>query len=388
MPDALLPIGAGLATLVAGLVVLHIARLVLRRAARRTPVAAVVSRRARRPAHVAALLAAAHVTLAGLPAADWHDAARHVLTLGDIAVLTWVAGTVVMIIIDLAVARHRTDVRDNWRARRVHTQANVIRRVGIAGLSIVAVGAMLLTFPAFRAAGASLLASAGIAGVIAGFAAQSLLGNVIAGAQLVFSEALSLDDVVVVEGEWGRVEEITLTYVVVRIWDERRLILPTSYFMTTPFENWTRSQAAVLGTVEIDLDWTVPVGAMRAELERAVKENERWDGRVCVLQVTDAVEGRIRVRALVSASDAPTLWDLRCDVRERLVRWVHGDHPDARPRLRAEISEASAASGASADGAASGVSRVSADGAGSGVSAASAAAKTPDARGAQALTAE
>ena len=128
-----------------------------------------------------------------------------------------------------------------------------------------------------------------------------------------------------------------MTYVVVRIWDDRRLVLPTSYFITTPFQNWTRNQAAVLGTVELDLDWWVPVEALRAELEETLKENERWDGRTCVLQVTDAVDSRIRVRALVSASDAPTLWDLRCDVRERLVEWVRERHPDALPRVRAEV---------------------------------------------------
>jgi small-conductance mechanosensitive channel len=202
-------------------------------------------------------------------------------------------------------------------------------------------GAMLLTFPAFRAAGASVLASAGIAGVIAGFAAQSLLSNVIAGMQIVFSEALHLDDVVVVEGEWGRIEEITLTYVVVRIWDDRRLVLPTSYFLSKPFENWTRTEAAVVGVVELDLDWSIPVEALRSELELAVKENERWDGRNCTLQVTDATGSFVRARALVSAADAPTLWDLRCDVRERLVEWIRDNHPDALPRLRAQVIDVS-----------------------------------------------
>jgi small-conductance mechanosensitive channel len=337
MPDAFLPVGLGLVVVVVGFVTLYVLRVILRRAARRTPAFGVVARRARRPAHAAVVLAGAHLTLAGMGSGDWQDVARHVLTLVDIAMAAWAIGTVLLIVMDLALPRYRTDVADNYRARRVHTQANVVRRVGFAALSIITIGAMLLTFPAFRAAGASVLASAGIAGVIAGFAAQSLLGNVIAGLQLVFSEALSLDDVVVVEGEWGRVEEITMTYVVVRIWDDRRLVLPTSYFVTTPFQNWTRNQAAVLGTVELDLDWWVPVDALRAELEETLKENERWDGRTCVLQVTDAVESRIRVRALVSASDAPTLWDLRCDVRERLVEWVRERHPDALPRVRAEV---------------------------------------------------
>jgi small-conductance mechanosensitive channel len=341
MSDALLPIGMGLAMAVAGFAVLHVLRIVLRRAARRTPAAAVVSLHARRPAHVAVVLAACHTTLNNLPAAGWHENARHVLVLAEIAALAWGAAAALMIILDLALPRYRTDVRDNRTARRVHTQASVIRRIGLAALAVVALGAMLLTFPSFRAAGASVLASAGIAGVIAGFAAQSLLSNVIAGMQIVFSEAIHLDDVVVVEGEWGRVEEITLTYVVVRIWDDRRLVLPTSYFLSKPFENWTRTEAAVVGVVELDLDWSVPTDALRAELELAVKENERWDGRNCSLQVTGATGSFVRARALVSAADAPTLWDLRCDVRERLVEWIRDNHPAALPRLRAEVVEVS-----------------------------------------------
>ena len=282
MSDALLPIGMGLAAVVAGFTVLFVLRLALRRAARRSPAAAAVVAPRARPAHVAVLLAAIHLTLNNLPDADWHRTARHVLYLADIGVLAWGAIAALMIVMDLALARYRTDVRDNRHARRVHTQVSVIRRIGIAGFAVVAMGAMLLTFPAFRAAGASVLASAGIVGVIAGLAAQSLLSNVFAGMQIVFSEALHLDDVVVVEGEWGRIEEITLTYVVVRIWDDRRLVLPTSYFLSTPFENWTRTEAAVIGTVELDLDWSVPVEALREELELALKENERWDGRTCV----------------------------------------------------------------------------------------------------------
>jgi small-conductance mechanosensitive channel len=336
MSEALIPVAAGLATIVAGLAALYVIRLTLRRAARRNPALYVVSRRAKRPVQFAVIVAGAHVTLAGLPDEPWQQTARHVLNLINIGTLAWLVGALFMIVLDLALPRYRTDVQDNWHARRVHTQVNVIRRVGVVALAVVAIGAMLLTFPAFRAAGASVLASAGIAGVIAGFAAQSLLSNVIAGMQLVFSEALHLDDVVVVEEEWGRVEEITLTYVVVRVWDDRRLILPTSYFMNTPFENWTRNQAAVLGTVELDLDWSVPTEPMREELEQALKENERWDGRVGMLQVTDATGSFVRVRTLVSAADAPTLWDLRCDVRERLVHWVREHHPEALPRMRAD----------------------------------------------------
>lgn len=337
MPHALIPVGAGIATIVLGAVVLHVVRVMLARAARSAPAAAMISRRARRPAYLALVVAACHVTLPGLPAADWHTVAHQVLLLADIGIMAWGVGIALTIIIDLALLRFRTDVRDNRQARRIHTQASVLRRIGNATLAVLAVGAMLLTFPAFQGAGASVLASAGVAGVVAGFAAQSLLGNVIAGMQLAFSEALRLDDVVVVEGEWGRVEEITLVYVVVRIWDDRRLVLPTSYFLSKPFENWTRAETALLGTVEIDVDWDVPVDAMRDQLGQILKDNERWDGRTCVLQVTGATGAVVRIRALVSAADAPTLWDLRCDVREALVEWVRDNHPQALPRTRADL---------------------------------------------------
>jgi len=195
---------------------------------------------------------------------------------------------------------------------------------------------MLMTFPAARAAGTSLLASAGVIGAIAALAAQSLLGNVFAGLQIAFSDAIRLDDVVIVEEEWGRIEEITLTYLVVHLWDDRRLVLPTSYFMSQPFENWTRREAALLGTVELDVDWSVPVEELRGELRRILDGTNLWDGRECVVQVTDATGTLVRVRALVSAADAPTLWDLRCLVRERLVRWVRDVEPDALPKLRTQ----------------------------------------------------
>jgi small-conductance mechanosensitive channel len=337
MSDALLPLGVGLGILVAGFAVLWVLHRLLRRASTRSPAASAVSLHARKPAHVGVVLLACHAVLNGLPPDTWHRGARHMLYLADIGWLAWAGAAALMIIMDLALSRYRTDVSDNRHARRIHTQVSVIRRIGIAGFAVVAMGAMLLTFPAFRAAGASVLASAGIAGVIAGLAAQSLLSNVFAGMQIVFSEALHLDDVVVVEKQWGRIEEITLTYVVVRIWDDRRLVLPTSYFLTTPFENWTRTEAAVIGAVELDLDWSVPVDSLRGELELALKENERWDGRTCTLQVTEATGSYVRIRALVSAHDAPTLWDLRCDVRERLVEWIRQEHPAALPKLRAEV---------------------------------------------------
>jgi hypothetical protein len=248
----------------------------------------------------------------------------------------WLVAGILTSVERAALSRLRVDVPDNRHARRLQTQVTLVRRITVAGVALIALGAMLMTFPMARAAGTSLLASAGVVGAVAALAAQSLLGNVFAGMQIAFSDAIRLDDVVIVENEWGRIEDITLTYLVIHLWDDRRLVMPTSYFMSQPFENWTRREAELLGTVELDLDWSVPVEEMREELRRILGDTDLWDGRVSVLQVTDAVNTLIRVRALVSAADAPTLFDLRCLVREQLVQWVRRAHPYALPRLRTE----------------------------------------------------
>ncbi len=187
--------------------------------------------------------------------------------------------------------------------------------------------------------GATILASAGVIGIVAGLAAQSSLSNLFAGLQLAFTNALRMEDVVVVEGEWGRIEEITLTYVVLRVWDDRRLILPSTYFTTTPFQNWTRKESAVLGTVEMDLDWRVPLAEVRAELDRTLAASTLWDGRTGVLQVTDATGRLVRIRAVVSGVDGPTVFDLRCQVREALVEYLKREHPEALPVVRIATSE-------------------------------------------------
>lgn len=262
------------------------------------------------------------------------DGWRHLITLILIATGAWLLTGVLTAIERSAMTRLRIGEPDNLRARRAQTQLAVVRRFTVAIVAILALGAMLMTFPAARAAGTSILASAGIAGVVAALAAQSLLANVFAGLQIAFSDAIRIDDVVIVEAEWGRIEEITLTYVVVHLWDDRRLVMPTSYFMSKPFENWTRTQSWLLGTVELDLDWAVDVDAMREALGDALRDTELWDGRTNVLQVVGATNALVRVRALVSAKDAPTLWDLRCFVRERLVNWIQNHEPDSRPRIR------------------------------------------------------
>jgi small-conductance mechanosensitive channel len=309
----------------------------LGRVTARNRVVADVSRRGRRPFRLLAVLAALTLVLGAAPAAGgWRAPAVHVLGLALIATIGWLLGVAAFVVGDLALARYDVDVVDNRHARRVRTQLSLLRRLVVVVIAVLAAAAMLLTFPAARAAGASILASAGVISIVAGLAAQTSLANVFAGLQLAFTDAIRVDDVVVVEEEWGRIEEITLTYVVVHIWDDRRLVLPSTYFTTTPFQNWTRKEAAVLGAVELDVDWTTPFDRMRAELDRLLADSPLWDGRVGVLQVTDAVGSVIRVRVLLSGKDSATVWDLRCQVREALVGWLQRDHEHALPRVRNE----------------------------------------------------
>jgi len=311
---------------------------IVKRLGRRSPLLHDLANTAHKPFLATVTIFAVQQAVRGF-AGDFpgRDAVLHALVILVIAAVAWLVGALLLVLEDVALARWRVDVPDNMKARRVKTQVVMLRRVTVAGIVVLTAGVMLMTFPDVRALGASLLASAGLISVIAAVAAQSTLSNLIAGLQLAFSDAVRIDDVVVVEGEWGRIEELTLTYVAVQIWDDRRLILPTSYFTTKPFQNWTRTGSAVLGTAEIDVDWSAPVEPMRAELRAVCEGTELWDGRVCVLQVTEATGGMIRLRALISAPDAGSLWDLRCLVRERLVAWVFEHRRDSLPRLRADV---------------------------------------------------
>ena len=271
--------------------------------------------------------------------AAWRSGINHTFLILSIATGVWFVAAFVVFVEDLGLARYRLDVPDNRYARRVRTQVLILRRLTIVAAVVIGLGAVLLTFPALQAAGASLLASAGVIGIIAGVAAQSSLANLFAGIQLAFSDAIRIDDVVVVEQQWGTIEEITLTYVVVHVWDDRRLVLPSTYFTTKPFENWTRQHSELLGSIEFDLDWRVSTGGMRAELNRILATTDLWDHRTGILQVTDAIGGWVRVRVLVTAKDAPTLFDLRCLVRERLIDWMQRYSPASLPRQRVELVE-------------------------------------------------
>ncbi|MGE4407518.1 mechanosensitive ion channel family protein [Pseudomonas sp.] len=266
-------------------------------------------------------------------------AARQVTTLLIIATLTWLAMRLLRGLQLFIQLRNPVDVVDNLRARQIQTQSRVLLRTLGFFVLLVGLAAMLMTFPGARQFGASLLASAGLAGLAVGFAARPVLANLIAGVQIAMTQPIRLDDVVIVENEWGRIEEITGTYVVVRIWDDRRLVVPLQYFIEKPFQNWTRRSSSLIGTVFLWADYSLPLEPLREELRRLCREvPELWDGRVCVLQVTDAGERSIQLRALVSSPDSSRNWDLRCHIRENLLGFIQRQYPHALPLVRADLS--------------------------------------------------
>jgi len=262
---------------------------------------------------------------------------NHILSLFLIAAVSWLLIKTVYVLEDFVVDRFSIKVKDNLRARKIHTQLRVLKRLVIIVVGIIALASLLMTFTKVRQFGATILASAGIIGIVVGMAAQRTLGTFIAGLQIAFTQPIRVDDIVIVENEWGRIEEITLTYVVVKIWDLRRLIVPITYFIEKPFQNWTRVTADILGTVFIYVDYTVPFDAVREELHRILKQSELWDGKVCVLQVTNTSEHTVELRALMSAADASIAWSLRCEVREKLIDFIRAKYPQALPKLRAEF---------------------------------------------------
>jgi small-conductance mechanosensitive channel len=260
--------------------------------------------------------------------------ATSILLIGVVALILFqiVDGTA-----SFVLQQHRLDVSDNLQARAIHTQVLVLRKVAATIIGIFAIASMLMVFDSVRQFGASILASAGIAGIVVGFAAQRSIATLLAGFQIALTQPVRVDDVVIVENEWGRIEDITLTYVVVRLWDLRRLVVPITYFIERPFQNWTRSSADILGTVFFYVDYTVPLEPLRAELTRILEESRFWDGKVNVLQVTDAREHTLEIRALASAADASLAWDLRCEIREKLVTFIQQKCPGSLPRIRASV---------------------------------------------------
>jgi len=262
---------------------------------------------------------------------------RHVNSLLLIMSLGWLLVQTTRGLRDAFLLRYDLNARDNLKARAIHTQVDILVKIVVAVVILITTASILMTFEQVRQVGVSLLASAGIAGVIIGFAAQKTLGTIFAGIQIAITQPIRIDDVVIVEGEWGRIEEIALTYVVVRIWDERRLVLPITYFIDKPFQNWTRVSADILGTVYLYLDYRVPFEAVRAKLHEVLEAAPTWDRRVWNLQVVDMTDRVVVVRALMSAADASQAWELRCLVREKLVAWLQETYPEILPVVRARI---------------------------------------------------
>jgi small-conductance mechanosensitive channel len=284
------------------------------------------------------------VLILGAPALALSNAMREVVQNAVSLALIGMIGFVLVQFVDamaqLVLSRHRLDIADNREARGIYTQVTVLKKIAVGIIILFAIASMLMVFQPVRQLGTAMIASAGVAGIVIGFAAQKSLGTLLAGFQIAMTQPIRIDDVVIVEGEWGKIEEITLTYVVVCIWDLRRLVVPISYFIEKPFQNWTRTSADLLGTVFLQVDYGVPVDAVRQELTRILESSPNWDRRVNVLQVTDAKERTLELRALASSSDAGKSWDLRCEVREKLVAFIQKDYPGSLPLLRTTIGRA------------------------------------------------
>jgi len=266
---------------------------------------------------------------------------KQFITVAIIFCVTWLLIKAINLTRELILRQYDMDEKDNLKARKVYTQFRVLERIVIFTVILIATAIALMTFDGIKRIGISLFASAGVAGIIIGFAAQKLLGSILAGFQIALTQPIRIEDVVIVENEWGWIEEITLTYVVVRIWDKRRLIVPTTYFIEKPFQNWTRVSADILGTVFIYTDYQVPVGELRKEFTRILEESGLWDGKVNVMQVTNATEKSVEIRALMSTVDSPTGWDLRVHVREKLISFLQEKYPQSLPRMRVEMTPSS-----------------------------------------------
>lgn len=322
----------------AGLAIHAVANRVAGRAARRFATAERLLWHTRRPMQILVPLLLIHLSLsdAAIPRGAL-TGIRQLMSIAVILTITFLVIRLIAAFADLVVQRNPVSVADNLRARSVHTQVRVLARTGMFFVGVLGVGSVLMTFPNVRQIGASVLASAGVAGIVAGLAARPVLGNLIAGLQIALTQPIRVDDVLIVENEWGRVEEITGTYVVVRIWDDRRLIVPLEYFIQNPFQNWTRHTSDLIGEVALWVDYRMPVEPVREALRRILESAPEWDGRVCALQVTDFSEKAMKLRALVSTRDAGLGWDLRCKVREHLIVFMQENYPRFMPQVRATV---------------------------------------------------
>jgi small-conductance mechanosensitive channel len=331
-------LGVALAAVGVAVVAHFIWRAIVFRLARLSPLLDVVVHQCERAALFLVPLVVLQIVWQGAPEdLPSIQGVRHATGLLIIAVATWLLFSAVKGLAEGVIKLHPADVENNLQARRIHTQTRVLSRIAMGGVLVAGVSFGLMTFPGARQLGASLLASAGVVGLVAGIAARPVFGNLIAGLQIALSQPLRIDDVLIVEGEWGRVEEITGTYVVLRIWDERRLIIPLQWFVEHPFQNWTRTSAQLLGTVFLWVDYTLGLEPLRAEAQRLCETSPKWDRRVCVVQVTDTNEHAMQLRILVSSGSSGDNFDLRCTVREGLIAFIQREQPHALPRMRTEL---------------------------------------------------
>jgi small-conductance mechanosensitive channel len=337
---SLLTCGVAVAALLVGMLIYLILFGLLARLAGRSdvPLSTILVDRMRAPARLllplfALLMVEPSLSLpAGVLAV-----AQHFFSLCFIWLITWLFINVTLAGRDIVIGRYDIEAKESYKARAVYTQLTIVVKVILVIVTIIALGTMLMSFAKIRAFGVSILASAGIMGIIFGFAAQRSLSTLLAGLQVAITQPIRINDVVLVEGEWGTIEEITLTYVVVKIWDLRRLIVPVAFFLEKTFQNWTRSTTNLLGTVFLSVDYAAPVPEIRQKLLEILQSSALWDREVWGLQVTNSGEQVLELRALMSSADASTSWDLRCEVREKLVAFLKETYPDSLPRMRSEF---------------------------------------------------
>jgi small-conductance mechanosensitive channel len=338
-----LSLGMVLLAALAGLAASWLLSFFLLRLARRTGTTfgSVLVKRLRSPVRFLLPLLAVMLVV---PPLAFSDAAivfmKHLFGLCIIAGITWLFINITLTGQDLVLSRFDVETRDNLKARSVHTQLTILVKVVLVVILVVSAASMLMTFDKIRHVGVSILASAGMIGIILGFAAQRSIATLFAGLQIALAQPIRIDDAVIVEGEWGWVEEITLTYVVIKIWDLRRLVVPVTYFLEKPFQNWTRESAKLLGTVFLYVDYSVPVDQVRQVLRDILQASDKWDGEVCGVQVTNCSERTLELRLLMSAADSSKAFDLRCEVREKVLAFLQREHPETLPRVRADVSGA------------------------------------------------
>lgn len=265
------------------------------------------------------------------------DILDNVLSVLVVLSFTWLFIRLIHVLEDLILSIYDIRQKDNLQARKIHTQFSILKKIITILIIFFAFVAILISFERFRRLGTGILASAGVIGIVVGLAAQRIIGNLLAGIQIAITQPIRLDDVVVTENEWGRVEEISLTHVVIKLWDLRRLVLPISYFIEKPFQNWTRATSDLIGTVYIYVDYNVPTQAIRDELERILKNTSLWDGKVWGLEVTKTTDRTMELRAIMSSTDSDSSWMLRCEVREKLIDFIQSTYPNSFPKVRAVL---------------------------------------------------